>query len=169
MAKKIAAIWAEDKNGLIGTEGRLPWHLPAELQHFKEVTVGQVVLMGRKTFDGMNQRALPERTTLVLTRDTSVAIGNVTILNSREEALNWYKAQERDLYIIGGSEIFKLFSEDITEFYQTVVDGEFIGDTYMPPLLDIADAEKISSFMHSADEKNPYAFTINHYVRKLNV
>ena len=69
MTKKIAAIWAQDQNGLIGKDQSLPWHLPAELKHFKEITTGHAILMGRVTFDGMHRRVLPNRQTLILTRD----------------------------------------------------------------------------------------------------
>ena len=61
MTKKIAAIWAQDQNGLIGKDQSLPWHLPAELKHFKEITTGHAILMGRVTFDGMHRRVLPNR------------------------------------------------------------------------------------------------------------
>ena len=70
MTKKLIAIWAEDDNHLIGVNERLPWRLPKELQHFKETTMGQALLMGRVTFDGMNRRILPGRETLILTRDS---------------------------------------------------------------------------------------------------
>lgn len=169
MTKKIAAIWAEDKNGLIGLDDHLPWHLPAELQHFKETTLNQVILMGRKTFDGMQRRVLPHRVTIVLTSNQLFTSDDVVVLHSREETLRWYESQDKDLYIIGGREIFKLFANDITEFYQTVVDGEFIGNIYMPEISSFVNTKKISSVVHFADEKNPCAFTVNHYVRNLNV
>ena len=65
MTKKIAAIWAQDQNGLIGKDQTLPWHLPAELKHFKEITTGQAILMGRITFDGSKQRKFPKTTSLI--------------------------------------------------------------------------------------------------------
>ena len=69
MTKKIVAIWAQDEEGVIGKDNRLPWHLPAELQHFKETTLNHAILMGRVTFDGMGRRLLPKRETLILTRN----------------------------------------------------------------------------------------------------
>ena len=69
MTKKIVAIWAQDEEGVIGKGNRLPWHLPAELQHFKETTLNHAILMGRVTFDGMGRRLLPKRETLILTRN----------------------------------------------------------------------------------------------------
>ena len=68
----INAIWAEDINGLIGFNGKLPWNLPRELQHFKKVTDNNIIVMGRKTYDSMGKRSLPNRTTVVLTRDKNI-------------------------------------------------------------------------------------------------
>ncbi|HPJ00085.1 MAG TPA: dihydrofolate reductase, partial [Enterococcus sp.] len=65
----LVALWAQDKNGLIGKDNRLPWSLPADLKFFKETTIGNTIVMGRKTFEGMGKRALPFRQTIVLTRD----------------------------------------------------------------------------------------------------
>jgi dihydrofolate reductase len=170
MAKRIAAIWAEDKKGLIGVEGHLPWQLPAELAHFKATTMDAALLMGRKTFDGMNRRLLPGRTSIVLTRDKAVtaeSLGFSTdalqILHSREEVLNWYAGQERSLFVIGGAEMFRLFAADIEELYQTVVDGEFVGDTQMPELTEFAVRRQLSAEDYSADDKNSHAFTVYHY------
>ena len=67
--KKIIGIWAQTENGIIGKDQVMPWHLPAELQHFKETTMGQAILMGRVTFDGMKKRVLPGRTSIILTQD----------------------------------------------------------------------------------------------------
>ena len=93
MTKKIIAIWAEDENRLIGIDGGLPWHLPKELKHFKETTMGQALLMGRVTFDGMNRRILPGRETLILTRDKSFEVDGVTIVHSLDEVFEWFEEQ----------------------------------------------------------------------------
>src|SRR5699024_11588003 len=85
MTKQLIAIWAEDENHLIGVDGGLPWHLPKELKHFKETTMGQALLMGRVTFDGMGRRVLPGRDTLVLTRDKTYQADGVTVVHSRSE------------------------------------------------------------------------------------
>ena len=107
MTKKIAAIWAQDQNGLIGKNQSLPWHLPAELKHFKEITSGHAILMGRVTFDGMDQRVLPNRTSLILTKDPNYTVENesVLIFHDLPSVLKWYQEQEKNLYIIGGGQI----------------------------------------------------------------
>lgn len=167
MKKKIVAIWAEDKNGLIGVDGHLPWHLPAELAHFKETTLFSAILMGRKTFEGMNRRLLPNRESLVLTRNQELEFEGATFLHSREEVLAWYKNQKKDLYIIGGADIFSSFKEDCDELCRTVIEGEFEGDTYFPKDFSFEDFKEIERKTVSSNEKNPYSFRIERYQRKL--
>lgn len=162
----IYAIWAEDEEKLIGVDGHLPWRLPAELEHFKKTTYHQAILMGRKTFEGMNKRVLPGRISIVLTRDTSYPPEeneNVIVMHSVAEVLDWYASQERDLYIIGGSEMFLLFENEITTLYKTVVHGRFEGDTYFPDVFDFSRYKKVAEARHEKDEKNPYAFTVEKY------
>ena len=108
MTKKIIAIWAQDEKGVIGKEDRLPWHLPAELQHFKETTLNHAILMGRVTFDGMGRRLLPKRQTLILTRNSEEVIDGALVFQDVESVLAWYQSQEKNLYIIGGKQISHL-------------------------------------------------------------
>lgn len=159
MTKKLIAIWAEDKNGLIGVDGGLPWRLPKELQHFKETTMGHALLMGRVTFDGMNRRVLPGRETLILSKSLDQSDANVTLVHSVEEALDWYHKQDKNLYIVGGSSIYKAFENHYDELIRTKVQGEFEGDTYFPNL-DLSDFERISQTDFTKDDKNAYDFTI---------
>jgi dihydrofolate reductase len=165
----IYAIWAEDEKKAIGIDGHLPWRLPAELEHFKNTTYHQAILMGRKTFEGMNKRVLPGRVTIVLTRDHSYPAEDndkVLIMHSVAEVLDWYSSQARDLYIIGGSEMFLLFENEISGLYKTVVHGEFTADTYFPDSFDFSNYEKVSENRREKDEKNPYDFTVEEYKRK---
>ena len=82
MSKQLIAIWAEAHNHVIGKNHTMPWHLPAELAHFKKTTMGSAILMGRVTFDGMNRRCLPGRETLILTRDKDFDCEGVTTVTS---------------------------------------------------------------------------------------
>ena len=100
---------AEDENRLIGVNDGLPWRLPKELKHFKETTMGQALLMGRVTFDGMNRRILPGRETLILTRDKSFEADGVRIVHDMDEVFDWFKKQDKTLYILGGASIYKAF------------------------------------------------------------
>ena len=136
----------------------MPWHLPAELQHFKQTTMGQVILMGRVTFDGMKKRVLPGRTSIILTKDQAYNVENedVLVMHSKEEVLNWYQKQEKSLYIIGGSQILKLFSDQLEELIQTEIHAEIDQNLY----------ESTHQVHHPKDEKNPYDFTVHYYKRK---
>lgn len=165
--KKMIGIWAQTENGIIGKDHVMPWHLPAELQHFKQTTMGQVILMGRVTFDGMKKRVLPGRTSIILTQDQAYNVENedVLVMHSKEEVLNWYQKQEKSLYIIGGSQILKLFSDQLEELIQTEIHAEIDGDTYAPEI-DLNLYERIHQVHHPKDEKNHYDFTVHYYKRK---
>ncbi|MGT2934648.1 dihydrofolate reductase [Streptococcus castoreus] len=159
MTKEIIAIWAEDELGLIGVAGKLPWHLPKELQHFKETTLNQAILMGRVTFDGMNHRQLPNRQTLVMTRDVTYQVDGALVMSSVKEVLDWYHTQEKTLYIIGGSKVLEAFDGFFDRVIKTVVHHQFEGDTYRPTL-DLSRFIKESQTFYPRDEKNPYDFTV---------
>ena len=121
MTKKIVAIWAQDEEGVIGKDNRLPWYLPAELQHFKETTLNHAILMGRVTFDGMGRRLLPKRETLILTRNSEEKIDGVTIFYDVQSVLDWYQAQENNLYILVESRFFRLLNPTLYEVIVTQI------------------------------------------------
>ncbi|GFH40069.1 dihydrofolate reductase [Lactococcus insecticola] len=169
----ISAIWAEDEQGVIGVDGRLPWSLPGELAHFKKTTFHQAILMGRKTFEGMNKRVLPGRTTIIMTRDADYKVednDNVLVFNHREAVIDWYRAQDKitakDLYIIGGAEIFSAFDGCFDRLYRTVVHGNFEGDTHFPENIQLGQFSELSSVDYPSDEDNDYAFTVKVYEYK---
>ena len=166
MTKKIVAIWAQDEEGVIGKDNRLPWHLPAELQHFKETTLNHAILMGRVTFDGMGRRLLPKRETLILTRNSEEKIDGVATFHDVQSVLDWYQVQEKNLYILGGKQIFQAFEPYIDEVIVTQVHASVEGDTYFPEDFDLSLFETVSSKFYDKDEKNPYDFTIQYRKRK---
>ena len=166
MTKKIVAIWAQDEEGIIGKDDRLPWYLPAELQHFKETTLNHAILMGRVTFDGIGRRLLPKRETLILTRNSDEKMDGVSIFNDIESVLNWYQSQDKNLYVIGGKQIFQAFEPYIDEVIVTQVHASVEGDTYFPEDFDFSLFETVSSKFYDKDEKNPYDFTIQYRKRK---
>ena len=166
MTKKIVAIWAPDEEGIIGKDNRLPWYLPAELQHFKETTLNHAILMGRVTFDGMGRRLLPKRETLILTRNSDEKMDGVSIFNDIESVLDWYQSQDKNLYVIGGKQIFQAFEPYIDEVIVTQVHASVEGDTYFPEDFDFSLFETVSSKFYDKDEKNPYDFTIQYRKRK---
>ncbi|MCQ9209063.1 dihydrofolate reductase [Granulicatella seriolae] len=159
----LAFVWAEDENGLIGKNGTLPWTLPNDLKFFKEITMDGTIVMGRKTFEGMNKRLLPGRQTIVLTRQTGYDGNGAEVLLDKETILQ--DAKEDDIYIIGGSDIFKLFLDDVDVLYQTKIHETFEGDTYFPKL-DWDKFQLKKSVEGSLDENNTYPHTFSLFIRK---
>ena len=165
MTKKIVAIWAQDKSGIIGKSNKLPWHLPKDLKHFKEITLNQAILMGRVTFEGMNKRLLPNRETLILTTQSEYQVNGATVVTNVEDVLNWYTNQDKTLYIVGGSQIYKLFEPYVDALVVTQVKAEVEGDIYFPRDFDFSRFSLVSSDIYEKDEQNEFDFVVEHYVR----
>ena len=163
MTKKIIAIWAQDKSGIIGKNNCLPWHLPKDLKHFKETTLNQAILMGRVTFEGMNKRLLPDRETLILTTQSDYQVDGATVVTGVEEVLTWYKAQDKNLYVVGGSQIYKLFEPYVDKLIITQIQADVDGDTYFPRDFDFSKFLLVSSEDYEKDEQNKFDFVVEHY------
>ncbi len=169
MSRKI--IVATDRNGGIGKDNDLLWHLPADMQFFKSKTSGHIVIMGRKNYESIPEkfRPLPNRTNIVLTRNPDYEAPGCAVFHSLEACMESL-AQEKlrkDIYIIGGGEIYRkaLQLGVVDEMYITHVDHVFDADTFFPE----TDPEEWTSeeiLRHPADEKNPYPFTIRYYTHK---
>ena len=162
MTKQLVAIWAEDEKHLIGVDNHLPWRLPKELKHFKEMTMGQVLVMGRKTFDGMQRRILPGRETIILSRDSNFIADDVLVLNSVEQVLDWYNKQDKTVFIVGGASIYQAFAEHYDAIIKTTVHGQFEGDTHFPEM-DLSAFKEVERLDFDSDEKNAYAFTVQRF------
>jgi dihydrofolate reductase len=137
------------KNNIIGGDNDLPWYLPEDLKHFKEITMGKTVLMGRKTYDSIVTRLgkpLPGRTNVVITRQENyIAAPGVLIFHSLDQAL---KALEHDdVYVIGGAQIFAAALPAAEKMYVTHVHNEYPGDVYFPEV-DWSQWEKIEEEPH---------------------
>ncbi|KXT76688.1 dihydrofolate reductase [Streptococcus sp. DD12] len=159
MTKKIIAIWAQDDQGLIGKDGHMPWHLPAELKHFKETTTGHAILMGRVTFEGMNKRLLPNRQSLILTHDTDYQAPGALVFHSVAEVLAWFEQQDKHLFITGGAAVYQAFADYYDQAYRTQVHGAFEGDRYFPQI-DWSGFSEKTLWHHPSDAQNPYAFSV---------
>lgn len=151
----ISLIVAMDQNRLIGKDNTLPWHLPADLQYFKKVTMGKPIVMGRKTFDSIG-RVLPGRENVIVTRNRSYTNDNCTVLYSVDEVKQFAEASEQEVFIIGGAEIFKEILPVADRLYITEIQESFEGDTYFPTI-DEKRWKQISSTSGIVDEKNKYA------------
>lgn len=165
MTKKIIAIWAQNTKGIIGKNNHLPWHLPKDLKHFKETTLNQAILMGRVTFEGMNSCLLLNRETLILTTQSDYQVDGATIVTNVDEVLDWYKNQNKTLYIVGGSQIYQLFEPYVDELIITQVQAEVDGDTYFPKDFDFSKFSLVSSTIYEKDEQNQFDFAVEHYIR----
>ncbi|MFD1317654.1 dihydrofolate reductase [Loigolactobacillus zhaoyuanensis] len=161
----IAFMWAEAQDHLIGAKGQLPWHLPADLQHFKQVTVNQIVVMGRKTYAGMG-KPLPQRTNIVLSQQTDYPVAPGVILLNNVAAVLAYAAAhpQQETIIIGGAQIFNLFKDQVTRLYVTKIAARFSGDTYMPEL-DWPAFTRVAFQPGVVDAKNKYPYSFATYQR----
>lgn len=130
----INIIVAIAKNNVIGKNNEIPWHYPEDLQYFKEVTMGKNVLMGSKTFYSIIKRLgkpLPGRNNIVLTRNKDFSYPGVTVINDLESFL---KSQTDDIFIIGGSSIYRQTLAYADKLYITFIDEEYEGDTFFPEI-----------------------------------
>ncbi|ATQ35543.1 dihydrofolate reductase [Mesoplasma entomophilum] len=132
----IKMIWAQTKDGVIGKDNSLPWSIKEEMQHFRNTTLNQNVLMGSNTFESMNFKGLPNRINYVLTRDIykykHLEADNLIFINNREEIINKFKGIEsKDIFIIGGSQIYELFFEDCDEIIRSVIKNHFEGNIHI--------------------------------------
>ncbi len=157
----ISLIVAMANNRVIGKENQMPWHLPADLGHFKAVTLGKPIIMGRKTYESIG-RPLPGRQNIILTRDSDYTVDGCDCVGSLEEALALVKNVE-EVMIIGGGH---LYSETITQadrLYLTFIDLDVDGDTQFPEFEHLSLTE-VKREKHLKDEKNPYDYEFVDYV-----
>jgi dihydrofolate reductase len=148
---EIVLVVARADNGVIGKDGTLPWHIPADLRHFKQVTMGTPMIMGRKTFESL-PGLLPGRRHIVLTRDRAWAAAGAEVVHDVEEALS--SANSERVTVIGGAEIFALFSDVATAVELTEVHDEAEGETRMPAF-DAEAWSETSREDHPAENGRP--------------
>jgi dihydrofolate reductase len=158
----VSLVVAMSENRVIGLAGGLPWHLPRDLQHFKKVTVDHTVIMGRKTFDEI-KHPLANRRNVVISRNPGFQPRGATVVPTLDEALA-LGATEREVFVIGGGEIFRLALPRADRLYRTVVHATVEGDTYFPAFDATAWALEEEE-RHEADEKHAFAFTFRTYSR----
>ena len=155
----IKIIVATSKNRVIGNKNSLIWYLPADLKHFKSLTVGSAIIMGRKTYESIG-KPLPNRRSIIITRDENLQIKDCEVVNSLEEAL---LLCNNDCFIIGGGEIYKQSLSIADELYLTLIDEEFEGDTYFPEIDENWFESERQDF--EPDNKNKYKYSFIKYER----
>jgi dihydrofolate reductase len=151
MSRTITFVVARAANGVIGRDGKLPWHIPKDLQHFKRLTMGAPMIMGRKTFDSF-PGPLPGRRHIVLTRDRDWQSAGAEVAHSPEEALRM--AGDGDVSVIGGAEIFELFEGAATAIELSEVHCDALGDVAMDAP-DEAVWKEVSRQDHPAEDGRP--------------
>ncbi|WP_300107248.1 dihydrofolate reductase [uncultured Alistipes sp.] len=158
----IAIIVAVAENGVIGSENRLLWHISEDLKHFKTVTTGHPVVMGRKTFKSLG-RPLPNRRNVVITRQ-DLQIEGVEVVHSLDEALALFSPDEQ-VFIIGGAQIYAQALPLADTFFLTRVYHPYEGDTRFP-VWDEREWTRVECTRFECGEKYPYPFAFERYERK---
>ncbi len=158
----ISLIAAIDESGGLGIDNQLLCHLPADLQHFKHITMGKPIIMGRKTFESIG-KPLPGRLNIVLSH-SSAAISGVTLVDSLEKALS-LTTQESEVMIIGGANLFSQAMDNAKRMYITRIHHEFKADVFFPEISELEWSCQNKEFRQH-DEKNKYDMTFITYDRR---
>jgi dihydrofolate reductase len=155
---KLSIIVAIGKNREIGQGNKLLCHLPADLKHFKDITSGHTVIMGRKTFDSLPKGPLPNRKNMVVSRNPDLKIEGLILCQSLDSALQQSR-QEAEVFIIGGAQVYRQALPVADKLYLTQIDASFPdADTFFPEI-DYNQWREVSREAHPADEKHPYSFS----------
>lgn len=163
---QISMIAAMAHDRVIGLDNQMPWHLPADLAHFKRVTLGKPVLMGRKTFESIG-RPLPGRRNLVISRNPDYRVDGVEVVDSVEAALALLTGVDAtpELMVIGGGHLYAQLLPRADRLYLTRIDLAVEGDTRFPAF-DEGQWQLVESEPHAADEKNPHPYRFETWQRR---
>ncbi len=155
MPRYITAVVAISSNYAIGKNNQLLWHLPNDLRHFKNITAGGTVIMGRKTFDSVG-KPLPKRRNIVITRQ-DIAIEGCEVVRSIDEAIALCKTED-EVFIVGGAEIYRQAMPITNRIYLTIVHHSFDADTFFPEI-DYKDWKETEREDHERDEKHAFNYS----------
>lgn len=163
----LSYIVAMGNNNVIGIDNSLPWHIPKDLEHFKKVTNGKTIIMGRKTFASIG-RILPNRKHIVLTNQGNIqATPNLEFTDDIDKIKRKVAISRDEVFIIGGEELFNEFIHYAKKLYLTIVDTDVKGDTHFPfDKIEFGDWEITSYQKGPKDEENPYDYYFYTYERK---
>lgn len=161
---KISLIAAMAKDRVIGKDNDMPWHLPADLKHFKKVTLGKPVIMGRRTFESIG-RPLPGRKNIVITRNQQWTHEGVEVVSSTELAMSLVEGVD-EVMIIGGGKIYEQFLPQADILYLTFIDLDVDGDTRFPDWTTIGAWQQVESESHKPDENNSLAYEFVRFDKK---
>ncbi|MEO6487333.1 MAG: dihydrofolate reductase [Thermoanaerobaculia bacterium] len=165
----LSVVAALADNNVIGRDNRLPWHMPADLKRFKELTLGHHVIMGRKTFDEI-KKPLPGRINVIITRRVDFSPDGVAVARSIDEAIAKAEAAgDPEIFVIGGAEIFSQLLHRADRMHLTRVHAEPEGDTFFPEFDDVNEWELVDTEHFEADAKNPHPYSFLTYERQAPV
>lgn len=153
------------ENRVIGVHNTLPWRLPADLKHFRLLTSGHPVIMGRRNYESIG-KPLSDRTNIVISRNIGYQAPGCLVVHSIEEAFS-AAHNDPEIFVIGGAEIYRQALTRANRLYLTQVHANISGDTYFPEF-DRSQWQEVSREAHPADEKNPHAYTFFVYDRVNN-
>lgn len=154
---KISLIWAMADNRVIGIENRLPWKLPADMQWFRQNTLGKAIIMGRMTFESFGAKPLPGRRNILVSRNNDYQAEGVEVFTSLEAALTAANDME-EVMVIGGMSIYQQALKRADRLYMTLVHAEVEGDAWFPQF-DPQPWQEVERHDHDADEKNPFPYS----------
>ena len=154
-------------NREIGIDNQLPWHLPKDLKHFKEITSGHPIIMGRKTYESIG-KPLPNRTNIVISRKKDWFEEGILIVGSIKEAIKFGQKIDEDIFILGGGNIYEQTIDLVDKLEVTLVDAELNADTFFPKI-DEKIWRKTDEICYEKDEKNNYNFCFQTFERKSEV
>ena len=152
---RVSLIAAMAENRVIGRDNQLPWRLSADLQHFKALTMGKPIIMGRKTYESIG-RPLPGRTNIVITRDSAFQAEGCEVVHSIEQALAVARGFE-EVMVIGGSAFYRAMLPRAAHLYLTRIDAEFEGDAWFPEI-EPGEWHETAREAHTPDERNPHSY-----------
>ncbi len=147
----LSILAAVARNGVIGRHNALPWHLPEDLKHFKALTLGHTIIMGRKTYASIG-RVLPGRVNVIVTRQQDFHAPDAIVVHTLEDALHWQGGQNDALFIIGGARLYEQTLGLAQRLYLTEIQQDFEGDTFFPAF-DRSDWIEASRERHVSDGK----------------
>lgn len=159
----IAILVAASENNVIGKSNAIPWKLPADMRYFKKLTTGNVVIMGRKTFDSIG-KPLPDRANVIITRQADMRVAGAYVSHSLRDALEKGRESGRDVFIIGGEEIYRQALPYVDRVYLTRIHAHIDGDACFPQL-DKNEWMLVSSESKTPDEQHKFAFDFEVYQR----
>lgn len=151
----VIIVVAIAENYAIGKNNQLLWHMPADLKHFKQITSGHTVIMGRKTYDSVG-KPLPNRRNIIITRQ-DITIPGCEVVKSVDEALELCLSEE-EVFIVGGAEIYKLAMDKTDRIYLTIIHHSFDADSFFPEI-DYLEWKEVSKEDYPADEKHKYSYS----------